>query len=47
MTTQELFDCSIDEMGLNARTRGALKRVGSRRWTGSKRRCSATKSSRD
>jgi hypothetical protein len=28
MSTQELFDCSIEEMGLNARTRGALKKVG-------------------
>jgi hypothetical protein len=28
MTTQELFDCSIEDMGLNARTRGALKKVG-------------------
>jgi hypothetical protein len=27
MSTQE-FDCSIEEMGLNARTRGALKKVG-------------------
>jgi hypothetical protein len=28
MTTQELIDCSIEEMGLNARTRGALNRLG-------------------
>jgi hypothetical protein len=27
MTTQEMFDCSLEEMGLNARTRGALKKL--------------------
>ncbi len=28
ITTEELFDCSIDEMTLNARTRGALSKAG-------------------